>query len=249
MSGISADKKAAVLKLMREQDCTCKCGMKMAQCRFQDPKCAFSRMAANAAVEAMKEGKTPDQMRAAALAQNHLKILEDFVKIPVEGEPTKGPAGARITLVEFSDFQCPWCARAASMLDDVVRSHSADVRLVYKQYPIVLIHNQAVLAAHASLAANKQGKFWPLHDLMFNNNSKLSKENIVAWAKQINMDMPKFLKDMDSKEVDENVIRDIKDGDDAGVLGTPTVYVNGHRYNGEMSGPELTKVIEGELKK
>ena len=249
MSGLSADKKAAVLKLLREQDCTCKCGMKMAQCRFQDPKCAFSKMAANAAVAAMKEGKTPDQVRAAALAQNHLKILEDFTKIPVDGEPSKGPEGAKITLVEFSDFQCPWCAKAASMIDDVVRAHAATVRLVYKQFPIILLHNQSQLAAVASLAANKQGKFWPLHDLMFNNNNKLSRANILAWARQINMDMPKFEKDLDSKELIEIVNRDIRQGDDAGVLGTPTLFVNGHRYNGEMSAVELSKVIEGELKK
>ena len=134
-------------------------------------------------------------MRAAALSENHLKTLDDPVKIKVDGAPFKGPAGAKITIVEFSDFQCPYCSKAAFALDELARKYSADVRLVYKQYPIAVIHNQATLAARASLAANNQGKFWLLHDRMFSNSNKLTRDNILAWAKEFNMDMPRFLKD------------------------------------------------------
>jgi hypothetical protein len=248
-TGLTPDQKLSVLKLLREESCTCGCGMKMAQCRMQDPKCAFSKMSANAAVASVKSGKTPDEMRKAALAENHLKTLEDLVKIPIEGAPSKGPIGAKITLVEFSDFQCPFCSIAAVNLDQLLRAHPADIRLVYKQYPIALVHKSADLAARASLAANQQGKFWPLHDLMFNNHDKLSRQNILAWAMRLNMDMAKFTKDMDSQETENIVLRNIAEGDDIGVLGTPTVFLNGHRYNGELTVADLGKVIDQELKK
>jgi protein-disulfide isomerase len=249
MAGLSPDQKHAVLKLLREEACTCGCGMKMAQCRMQDPKCAFSRMSATAAVKAIKDGKSPDQMRSAALAENHLKTLDDAVKIKVDGAPFKGPATAKITLVEFSDFQCPYCSKAAFALDELSRKYSSDVRLVYKQYPIAMIHSQATLAARASLAANNQGKFWLLHDRMFNNGNKLSRENILAWAKECNMDIPRFTKDMDGKETAALVDRDVKEADEIGVLGTPTVFLNGKRYNGELTVADFGKVIESELKK
>ena len=249
MNGLSADQKHAVLKLLREEACTCGCGMKMAQCRLQDPKCAFSRMSSNAAVKALKDGKTPDQMRTAALAENHLKTLDDPVKIRTEGAPSKGSAGAKITLVEFSDFQCPYCSKAAFQLEELLARFPNNVRLVYKQYPIAMIHSQAMLASRASLAANNQGKFWLMHDKMFSNGNKLSRENILAWAKEVNMDMPKFVKDMDSRETEESVMRDVREADEIGVLGTPTVFLNGRRYNGELTVADFSKVVEGELKK
>lgn len=249
MTGLNADQKHALLKLLREEACTCGCGMKMAQCRLQDPKCAFSRMSATAAVKALKDGKTPDQMRSAALAENHLKTLDDAVKIHLEGSASKGPAGAKITLVEFSDFQCPYCSKAAFALDELARKYPGDVRLVYKHYPIAMIHNNAIISARASVAANNQGKFWPLHDRMFSNSNKLSRENILAWAKEFNMDMTRFVKDLDSKETTTVVERDIKEADDIGVLGTPTVFLNGKRYNGELTVADFGKVIESELKK
>jgi protein-disulfide isomerase len=249
MTGLNADQKHAVLKLLREEACTCGCGMKMAQCRLQDPKCAFSRMSASAAVKAIKEGKSPDQMRTAALSENHLKTLDDFVKIRTDSAPSKGPVGAKITLVEFSDFQCPYCSKAAFALDELARKYPSDVRLVYKQYPIAMIHNNALLSARASLAANNQGKFWPLHDRMFSNGNRLNRENILAWAKEINMDMTRFVKDLDSKETAAMVDRDTKEGDEIGVLGTPTVFLNGKRYNGELTVADFGKVIESELKK
>ena len=249
MSGLTADQKHAVLKLLREEDCTCGCQRKMAQCRVQDSKCAFSRMSSNAAVKAIKEGKSPDQIRAAALAENHLKTLDDPVKIRIDGAPSKGPMSAKLTIVEFSDFQCPYCSKAAFALDELTRKYPADVRLVYKQFPIAFIHSQALLAAHASLAANNQGKFWLLHDRMFNNSNKLSREHILAWAQEVNMDMPRFIKDMDSKEVAAAVDRDLKEATDIEVLGTPTVFLNGRRYNGELTVADFGKVIEGELKK
>jgi protein-disulfide isomerase len=248
-AGLSADQKQQVLKLLREENCTCGCTMKMAECRIKDPKCVFSRMSAEAAVKTLKDGKGVDAMRKAALAEDHLKTLDVPVKIRTDGEPVKGPANAKITLVEFSDFQCPYCAQAAAKLDQILSKHPADVRLVYKQYPISMIHPQANFAARASLAANLQGKFWPLHDLMFKNNEKLSPENITAWAKQVGINMDKFNKDVQSPAIKKAVEHGVAEADEIGVLGTPTVFLNGQRYNGELDPAEFGKVIDEELKK
>jgi protein-disulfide isomerase len=248
-SGITPDQKQQVLKLLREENCTCGCGMKMAECRVKDPKCVFSRMSSEAAIKTLKEGKGVDAMRKAALAEDHLKKLDTPVKINIEGEPAKGPANAKITLVEFSDFQCPYCAQAAGKLDELMKKYPNDIRLVYRQYPIFLIHSQAKLAARASLAAQAQGKFWPLHDLMFRNNEKLSQENILLWAKQVGLNMDKFNKDLESPAIAKALDRSIQEADDIGVLGTPTVFLNGQRYNGELDPAELGKVVAEELKK
>jgi protein-disulfide isomerase len=248
-AGITADQKQQVLKLLREENCTCGCGMKMAECRMKDPKCVFSRMSSEAAIKTLKEGKGVDAMRKAALAEDHLKKLDVAVKIKTDGEPSKGPANAKITLVEFSDFQCPYCSQAAAKLDELLKRHPNDVRLVYRHYPIYLIHSQAKLAARASLAAHAQGKFWPMHDLMFRNNEKLSQENILAWAKQIGLNMDKFNKDLESPAIAKALDSSIKEADEIGVLGTPTVFLNGQRYNGELDPAELGKVVDEELKK
>ncbi len=248
-AGLSADQKQTLLKLLREETCTCGCTFKMAECRLKDPKCAFSRMSAHAAVKAVKDGKTPDDMRKAALAENHLKTLDEVVKINTEGRPSKGPANARITLVEYSDFQCPYCSKAVLQLDQVMKQHPNDLRLVFKQYPIALIHAQATLAAQASLAAHAQGKFWPMHDAMFANGQKLTRENILNWAKLMQMDMPKFTKDLDSPQIKKAVAADVAEAEEIGVLGTPTVFVNGQRYNGELDPAAFGAVIDAQLKK
>lgn len=248
-TGLSADQKQQVLKLLREENCTCGCGMKMAECRVKDPKCAFSRMSAEAAIQTLKDGKGVDAMRKAAMSEDHLKKLDNPVKIKIDGEPTKGPANAKIILIEFSDFQCPYCAQASLKIDEVMNKHPNDIRLVYKQYPITLIHSQANLAARASLAANVQGKFWPLHDLMFRNNEKLSEQNINMWAKQIGLNMEKFTKDLQSPAIKKALEHGIAEADEIGILGTPTVFLNGQRYNGELDPVEFGKVIDEQLKK
>ena len=99
----------------------------------------------------------------------------------------RGPADARITIVEFSDFQCPYCAAAATKINDLMKQYPNDVKLVFKQFPLD-IHGQARLAAQASLAAHAQGKFWELHDRMFANFRRLNRESILLWAKEAGVD-------------------------------------------------------------
>src|SRR5450631_853557 len=185
-TGLAPARKTLALKTLRAQACTCGCDMKIAECRVKDPNCSYSRGLASVTVAALKAGKSADEAIAESKASKFgtrptPKLLDDPVPIPTLGSPVMGPANARITLVEFSDFQCPYCTKAVAQLNATLKAYPNDVRLIFKQYPLDF-HPQASVSASAALAAHAQGKFWPLHDLMFANRSKLSRPSILAWA-------------------------------------------------------------------
>jgi protein-disulfide isomerase len=252
-SGLSVAQKQKALQMLREQSCTCGCTMKVAECRFKDPNCAYSTALAAIVIKGLKEGKTPDEIMKleAASRWGHPpeppKILEDPVEIPIAGAPVQGPANARITLVEFSDFECPYCSLATSEVKTVLQAYPKDIRLVYKQFPLDM-HPHAKLGAMASLAALNQDKFWPMHDKLFSNFRKLSRENILAWAKELGLDMPKFTADLDSPKLKAAIEKDIREGEKAGVSGTPAFFINGKHYNGPFTMAELKPIFDAELK-
>jgi protein-disulfide isomerase len=252
--GLSPDQKLAALNAIRAFDCTCGCNMKVAQCRIEDPPCGHSRALAAMAVAAAKQGKPEAEIRQvledsslAKAAKQRNRILLDPVEIPIAGAPSKGPAGARITIVEFSDFQCPYCAVAVVKLNQLMQAYPRDVRLVFKQFPLE-IHSTAELAAAAALAAHAQGKFWPLHDKMYAGFRQLSRANMLAWAKELGLNPIRFESDMDSAKTHAAIERDMDDGVRAGVQGTPTVFVNGKKYQGSLSLDAFRTVIDAELK-
>ncbi len=252
LSNLSAAQKTAVFKILREQDCSCGCNMKLAECRIADPGCAYSTGLAAAVIDAVRSGKSEGEAIAAAKASKwaHVqqpKLLDDPVSIPVSGAPSLGPQKAPITLVEFSDFQCPYCVAAEPELGAVLKAYPTQVRFIFKEFPLE-IHNQADLAAAAAVAANKQGKFWTMHDAMFAHHDDLSRPAILELAKQKGLDMNRFETDIDSTEVRETVVRDVQDGNSAGVEGTPTIFVNGQRYNGPIVFSTLKPVLDAQLK-
>ena len=130
------------------------------------------------------------------------------------------PAKAPITIVEFSDFQCPYCIAATPEIHALLKAYPQEVKLIFKEYPLET-HSQAYGAATAALAAHKQGKFWAMHDAMFDHRD-LSKPNLIAMAKTAGLDIPRFEKDMESKEVTDAIAKDVEDGERANVEGTPT---------------------------
>lgn len=250
LSGLTPVQKRAVLKLVREQDCSCLCGMKVAECIAKDPNCSYSKHLATIAIQGVKEGKTPleisKEMDASPKAHRP-KLLEDPVKIPVDGSPVLGPSNARITLVEFSDFECPYCSLAVVEIRSLMTAYPKDVKLIYKQFPLSM-HAHAPLAAAASLAAKDQGKFWEMHDILFKNFRKLSRENILAFAKDLGLDMDKFKSDLDSKKYESVIQKDVADGEAVGVYGTPALFINGKHYNGPVTIDALKPIFEAELK-
>ena len=163
-----------------------------------------------------------------------------------DGAPTKGKADAPITLVEFSDFQCPFCQRMAPTLKEVEKKFGDQVRIVYRQYPIVSLHPNAFKAAEASLCANEQGKFWDMHDAMFSNQNKLNVSDLKATAQQLGMDVKKFNGCLDSGRYVEQIQNDSKEAVRAGVTGTPAIFINGIGVDG---GAVPMNVLERAIQK
>jgi protein-disulfide isomerase len=253
LNGLTVKQKASVLKVLRENACSCGCGRTMAQCRVEDPACSYSVGLAATVVQAIKDGKTPEkaleEANASRYGANHQnQILEPPVTVPVAGAPTTGPADAPITIVEFSDFQCPYCIQAVPEIEATLKVFPKQVKLIFKQFPLE-IHSDAYRAATAALAAQKQGKFWEMHYALFAHHDNLSLESILKIAEDLKLDVARMQKDMESKEIHDTIAKDLKDGNDAGVEGTPTIFINGQRYNGRIELANLRGLINAELKK
>ena len=251
LSDLTAVQKRAVLKLLREEDCSCQCGMKTAECIMKDPNCSYSRALSKIAIQGVKDGKNLaeiSKLMDASPKAHRPKTLEDPVSIDVAGAPVKGPQDARITLVEFSDFECPYCSAAVTQVDRIMAAYPKDIKLIYKQFPLST-HPHAQMAAEASLAAKDQGKFWEMYEVLFKNFRRLSREDILMFAKELGLDLDKFQADMASGKYKGVIEKDQKDGDAAGVYGTPSFYINGKQYNGEVSLASLKPILEAELKR
>jgi protein-disulfide isomerase len=252
-TGLTPAQKALALKMLRTNGCPCGCEMKMAECRTQDPNCSNSKALAAIVVAAAKKGANEAAILTAVDASPLMhrappKLLEDPVVIPIDGAPYIGPKDARVTLVEFSDFQCPYCAQAVGKLNAVLKAYPRQVKLIFMQYPLD-IHSQAALAAEAALAAHRQGKFWQLHDAMFADRTHLSRKTILAMAGAIGLDTKRFEQDWDSAAIKQAVAQEQMEGDKAGVEATPTIFIDGQKYNGALDLDVVRPIIEAELKR
>jgi protein-disulfide isomerase len=149
--------------------------------------------------------------------------------IAVGASPVAGAKDGKITIVEFSDYQCPFCGQAEPLMDQVVAAYPKDVKRVYKQFPLTSIHPNALPASKAAVAAGKQGKFWEMHKKLFDNQRELSADNYKKWAQEIGLDMAQFEKDMSAPDVQAQIDKEAQEARAADVTGTPTIFVNGKR--------------------
>jgi protein-disulfide isomerase len=171
-----------------------------------------------------------DKVRTAAATLPPRPVGPDPARaysLPLGKSPSKGPEKSAITIVEFSDYQCPYCAKSEPLIKSFLDVYPKDTRVVFKHFPLVSIHPHAMPAALAAAAAQKQGKFWQMHELLFANQHALSSEQITQLAKQIGLDTAKFEADMKSDEVKAAVQEDVQLAQQVGVRGTPTIFVNG----------------------
>ncbi|HEX4496608.1 MAG TPA: thioredoxin domain-containing protein [Thermoanaerobaculia bacterium] len=176
-----------------------------------------------------------------------MKIEPIRVEVAATG-PAKGPASAPVTIVEFSDFQCPFCSRLTPTIAEVEKKYGDKVRVVFRQYPLPF-HQNAQKAAEASLCALDQGKFWEMHDAMFADQSALGVDQLKAKAAGLGMNADKFNKCVDSGEKAATIAADQKAGSAAGVSGTPAMFVNGRFINGAVPIDQITTVVDDELRR
>lgn len=161
--------------------------------------------------------------------------------------PSRGPAKAKVTIVEFSDFQCPYCKDGRENVEKVMTKYGDRVRLVFRNYPLISIHPQARKAAEAGLCADAQGKFWPLHDAMFANQGQLALADLKAAAGKVGVDQARFDKCLDGGETSARVDRDLADAEKAGLNGAPAFFINGILLSGAQPPAEFEKVIDEAL--
>lgn len=167
-------------------------------------------------------------------------------QIATDNSPSRGPAGAPIELVEFSDFQCPFCLRANPTVRQVLDTYGDRIRFVYRHYPLPS-HPNARPAAEAAECAAEQGKFWPYHDKLFASQSKLADADLKQDAAELGLDTAKFDACVDSHKYRKQIEADVQAGQEAGVDGTPAFFINGRLISGAQPYDVFKKVIDEEL--
>ncbi len=166
-------------------------------------------------------------------------------RVEVGDSAVRGPDDAEVTIVMFSDFQCPFCKRAAGTIRQVEDAYGDEVRIVAKHNPLAF-HSEALPAARAAQAAHRQGKFWEMHDLLYENNRDLTRTNFVAWAKKVGCNHRRFERDLDDAEIAEGIAADQRLAKRVGARGTPAFFINGRFLSGAQPFSAFEKVIEEE---
>ena len=184
--------------------------------------------------------------------ENEHKVIRSLeplrFDVNASGRPFLGPASAPVVLVEFSDFQCPYCKNSSMTLKEVLKQYGSKVRLVYRQFPLSNIHPNAQRAAEASLCAAAQNHFWEMHDLLFQGQNSLKEEDLKDKAGKLGLDTNAFNACLASTRYDTLIHDDIRAGSAAGVDGTPALFINGRFLNGARPYEEIAKIIDEELK-
>ena len=161
-------------------------------------------------------------------------------------EPTKGADKAKVTIVQISDFQCPFCGRVEPTIDQIMKTYGKDVKVVWKNNPLPF-HNNAMPAAEAAMEAHAEGKFWKLHDLLFKNQTALDRANLEKLAGEAGVDVEKVKQAIDQNKYAQDIKADQADAEKFGARGTPAFFINGRPLSGAQPFDAFKKVIDEEL--
>jgi len=241
--GLDAEKKALAVQLFNEQGCDCGCGMKVAACRKDDSKCGRSLELTKQVTGLLKDGKSKDEILKAAFTPP-----SKFVQFPLEAgdSPALGPKDAKVTVLHYIDYQCPYCSRIAPTMAQLREAYPNDVRVVIKMHPLSF-HQNAQIAAEAAMAAHAQGKFFEMHDRLFKNQQALTRDNILKWAQEIGLDVPRFTKDLDDHVQAARIAKEAQEVEGIGATGTPASFVNGRYVSGAKPLDFFKGMVEEEL--
>jgi len=211
---------------------------------FEQIKSQVKQLLRGAEVEQARE-KYADSLRD----RTEVAILlhPPLVQVDYDPERLQGNPDAPITIVEFADFQCPFCSRVQPILNEVLAKYKGKVKLAYQDFPLSQIHQHAEAAAGASRCALAQGKYWQMHDAMFADQSKLDEAALVKTAASLGMDQKSFESCLQSGKYKQAVEQDVQAGSRAGVNATPTFFINGEFLSGIKSEADLVVVIDREL--
>jgi len=204
------------------------------------PSCRRSVAALRYVAKLIEQGFTDSEI-SERLAKRYRPVSAK--KIDVGDAPMKGNPSAKITLIEFADYECPHCRRFQPVLHQIMDEFRSDVKLYFKHYPLPQ-HTNARLAAEAAVAAQKQGKFWQYQDKLWEKSDELTPAEIEKAAKEVGLDVTKFRQDVASEPVKARVQKDRSDGAAAGIEATPTLYINGREYTDGRDTDSLREWIK-----
>ncbi|MES9904749.1 MAG: thioredoxin domain-containing protein [Sedimenticola sp.] len=215
------------------------------------------------------EGVTDEQVKGFLVDQERKKLLTGYIsslqkkysaeivleepkapRVVIRGSQSlsKGSEDARVTIVEFSDFECPYCSRVQGTLGEVLKAYPKDVRIVFRHFPLSF-HRNAYKASEAAMCAEDQGKFWPMHDNIFDNQNSMTIADLRGYAEIIGLEMEPFNDCLDQGTHNNYVAADIGEANRIGVTATPTFYINGIKLEGGYDISNFRKLIDRELEK
>jgi Na+/H+ antiporter NhaA len=187
--------------------------------------------------------RLPETVRALQVGRTAEDILDLAVEVDPEYDHIRGPDDAPVTLLEYGDFECPFCGQAEGAIRDLLAAHGADVRYVWRHLPLNDVHPSAQLAAEASEAAAAQGRFWDMYDRLLSHQGELSPRDLVRHAGDLGLDVERFRAELRRREYAPRVSEDVASADESGVSGTPTFFINGRRHYGVYDLGALTEAV------
>ena len=176
--------------------------------------------------------RLPQELRARQIAATAEDILDLAVDVDPERDHTRGSDDAPVTILEYGDFECSYCGQAEAVIRELLMASGVDVRYVWRHLPLNDVHPNAQLASEAAEAASAQGKFWEMYDLLLAHQGKLRLDDLEGYARELGLDVERFLGEMRRREYVERVREDVASADESGVTGTPTFFINGRRHHG-----------------
>lgn len=168
------------------------------------------------------------------------------IPVSVDDDPSKGPAEATVTIVQFAEFQCPYCGKAGEAVDQVLETYGDDVRMVFRDFPLSF-HPRAIPAAVAANCAGEQGKYWEMHDRLMSNQRALEEADLAGHASALQLDLAKWNTCREDPAQAAEVMKDFEDGQEVGVSGTPAFFINGIMISGAQPFEEFKRIIDAEL--
>jgi len=263
-AGLSDGQKYAAMKVLNDNTCDCGCpNDTFAECAKKDPNCPVAPAKMKQAVALAKTGKSAAEIQRELFGNSAPRAPAQAAK---EGSPGTVPAGpvkkieipsdspmrgsrtAKVTIVEWSDFECPFCGRAIPSVKKIEEAYGKNVRLVFRHQPLPM-HQNARPAAEASMAAHEQGKFWEYHDKLFANQRALDRPSLEKYAAEVGLEMTKFKAALDSGRFRAKVESDAREGLAVGANGTPTFFINGRELIGAQPFEKFKEIIDDEIKK
>ena len=189
----------------------------------------------------------PDRIRPAGRAQPAEPLVDLAEPVDPERDHVRGPEDAPVTLIEYGDFQCPYCGQAEPVIRELLAEFRTDLRYVFRHLPLEDVHAYAQRSAEAAEAAGAQGKFWEMHDLLFSRQDALTADDLISYARELDLDVERFTEELRKHKYAHRIAHDVDSADQGGVTGTPTFFANGHRHHGAFDIDSLKALVRAAL--